>query len=187
MQGIWERIERWLADNAPEVLSSLQPGATDDAISETEAFLDVTFPIDVRNSYGIHDGQTSDGPGLFDGWEFLSLDAIRYHWSIWKELLDDNALSRSESQPDGPIRNDWWNPKWIPLTYDGSGNHHCLDLSPAPGGDVGQIIMMWHDAPTRSIVANSLRAWLEQFAQDLETGAYVYSDEENALVKKDEL
>jgi cell wall assembly regulator SMI1 len=187
MESIWKRIEAWLADNGPEVLSSLQAGATDDEISETEAFLEVTFPRDVRDSYRIHNGQLSEGPGLLESRAFLSLDAIQYHWSVWKELLGNGALTRTKSQPDGPIRDDWWNPRWIPLTYDGSGNHHCLDLSPAPGGKEGQIILMWHDDPTRSIVARSFKAWLEGFARDLETGEYIYLDEDNALVKKDDL
>jgi cell wall assembly regulator SMI1 len=187
MRSIWERIEVWLADNAPEILDSLQSGATDDVLSEMEAFLNVTFPQDVRNSYALHNGQTLESPGLVEGRELLSLDAIRYHWSVWKELVEDGALTRTKSLPDGPIQNDWWNPKWIPLTYDGNSNHHCLDLNPAPGGDVGQIIMMWHDDPTRSLVASSFGAWLELFAQELEAGEYVYSDEEYALVRKDEL
>ncbi len=187
MKAIWNRIDIWLAANLPEVLNSLQPGSTDQAISETEAFLGVTFPSDIRDSYKIHDGQLSESPGFLGGWEFLSLDNIRDQWNVWKELLDDGAFEGLKSEPNGPIQDDWWDPKWIPLTYDGSGNHHCLDLNPAQGGDLGQIITMWHDDPTRSMVASSFRAWLEQFAHDLEIGEYVYSTEYNALLKKDEL
>jgi len=36
-----------------------------------------------------------------------------------------------------------------PLTDSGSGDRHCLDLDPAPGGSVGQVILMWHDSPER--------------------------------------
>ncbi len=72
MESAWARIERWLAESAPEVLDSLQPGATDEQISNTEAALGVTFPEDVRASYRIHDGQSPHGPGFVDAWEFLS-------------------------------------------------------------------------------------------------------------------
>ena len=63
MQGTWARIDRWLAEATPDVLDSLQPGATDEQISNTEATLGVTFPEDVRVSYGIHDGQSPTDRG----------------------------------------------------------------------------------------------------------------------------
>src|SRR3712207_8524642 len=76
MEGTWARIERWLAEFAPDVLKSLQPAATEEQISNAEAALGVTLPEEVRASYRIHDGQSPDGPGLMDAWEFLSLSRI---------------------------------------------------------------------------------------------------------------
>ena len=99
MQEAWGRIERWLAGAAPEVLDSLQPGATDEQISNTEAALGVTFPEDVRASYRIHDGQYPDGPGLMDAWEFLSLSRIVAEWRIWKDLFDGGDFSKARSEP----------------------------------------------------------------------------------------
>mgnify|MGYP006198197397 CR=1 FL=1 len=37
------------------------------------------------------------------------------------------------------------NPRWIPLTHDGSGNHIGLDFDPWPGGRVGQVILFGRD------------------------------------------
>jgi cell wall assembly regulator SMI1 len=48
MQEIWRRIEQWLAIHAPALLSDLQPGASEQVIAETEAFLDITFPEDIK-------------------------------------------------------------------------------------------------------------------------------------------
>jgi len=39
MEDIWKRIAAWLAVNAPELLDSLKPGATEAEIQETESFL----------------------------------------------------------------------------------------------------------------------------------------------------
>jgi cell wall assembly regulator SMI1 len=86
----------------------------------------------------------------------------------------------------GGVVRDWWHPKWIPLTSDGCGNSHCLDLNPGPTGAVGQIIIMWHDDPSRPVEAGSFRIWLEQFATDLESGKYVYLKNEGVM-KKDKL
>lgn len=62
--------------------------------------------------------------------------------------------------------------RWIPLTYDGSGNHHCIDLSPADEGTHGQIIIMWHDMEERRILASSYKEWLESIADKIETAGY---------------
>src|SRR5437764_14848538 len=96
MQHLWMRIDAWLAAHAPQVLVTLQPGASEDAISDTEAYLGVVLPRHVKDSYRIHDGQLSESPRLMGYWELLSLEGMRFFWSAWKELLDagDFAASR---------------------------------------------------------------------------------------------
>lgn len=187
METIWRRIEAWLAANAPELLGSLNGGATSRELQETEAFLGVELPEDVRASFRIHNGQRDVAAGFIDGWEMLALERVRDEWRVWKELLDSGDFDGIASEPDGPIRSDWWNPKWIPLTYSGSGDHHCLDLSPAAGGTTGQIIVMWHDDPRRPLIAASFREWLQTFADDLDAGRYVYSKEDRALLPPDDV
>jgi cell wall assembly regulator SMI1 len=103
IRDTWTRIERWLAEAAPEILGSLQPGATDEQISDTEAALAVTFPEVVCASYRIQDGQPPDGLGLMDAWEFLSLSRILDEWRIWKDLLDDGEYSHARSEPEEGI------------------------------------------------------------------------------------
>ena len=101
MQLSWTRIENWLADNAPEILENLNPGATEEEIKRTEEFLGLSFPEDVKDSYRIHNGQkpyvdTLDGQQwdycLIDYRQLLSLARIKDEWSIWKELLDTGGL-----------------------------------------------------------------------------------------------
>jgi cell wall assembly regulator SMI1 len=128
MKEIWNRIESWLAVNAPELLKDLRPGATDEQIQEAEEFLSVKFSEDFKESSRIHDGQFNNvRSGLLYHWDFLSLKGIMSEWETWKELLDSGEFVDIMSEPDKFIKNDWWNPKWIPLTHDLSGNHHCLD------------------------------------------------------------
>ena len=186
IEHAWQRIESWLRENAPDTLASLRPGAAPAEIAVTEAHLGVTLPDDLRASYLIHDGQT-DISSLIEGVELLSLSNVCIQWTIWKDLLDDGTFEDSVSAPVGPIRPEWWNARWIPLTRDGGGNSHCLDLDPAPGGGVGQIITMWHDEDTREILAPSFGAWLTQFADELDEGEYAYGDDYGRLVRVDDL
>jgi cell wall assembly regulator SMI1 len=183
MQEIWAQIDTWLETNAPEIFALLQPGASDEEISKLEDLLSIQFPEDVRSSYRIHNGQSIYEHGLIaDDWELLSLERIEEEWKIWKQLLDDGVFQDEKGQDQGSeaalgISNVWWSSKWIPLTYNGGGDHHCLDLDPAKGGTIGQIITMWHDDPTREIVSTSFRDWFEQYAQRLESGELIFSDE----------
>ena len=187
MRDIWQRIDKWLGVNAPQVLDTLQPGASEEEIRETEKSLSVEFPDDMKDSYRIHNGQSSGNGGFINGLEFLSLTRVREEWAIWKDLLDSGEFEGYESEPEKKVRPDWWNPKWIPLTSDWGGNHECLDLAPTEEGDVGQIISMWHDDAERQVIANSFRGWLEQFANDLEAGRYTLSEEYDGLVSIDDI
>ncbi len=185
MQEIWTYIESWLYANAPKVLHTLQPGASDTQIKAAEDFLSIQFPAEVKASYRIHNGQSGYDYGFLEGREFLSLERMQEEWEVWKELLDGGEFEEFESSPDVGIRSDWWSAQWIPLIYDGAGNHDCLDLNPGEGGKRGQIITMWHDEPERQIVAPSFRAWLEQYAKGLESGQFVFSEEDKGIFNVD--
>jgi cell wall assembly regulator SMI1 len=185
MQEIWTYIESWLYANAPKILDTLQPGASDTQIKAAEDFLSIQFPAEVKASYRIHNGQSDYSYGFLEGKEFLSLEHMQEEWAVWKELLDGGEFEGVESSPDAGIRSDWWSPQWIPLTYDGTGNHDCLDLNPGEGGKRGQIITMWHDERERQIVAPSFREWLEQYAEGLKLGQFVFSEEHGGIVNVD--
>jgi len=161
MRDLWKAIEARLE---PEVLRSLRPGASDRTIATAEARLEVTFPEDLRASYRIHDGQERDGPGLIQGWEFLSLARVLEEWSAWNELLASGDIETFIVEPDPEIRSTWWNRRWIPLAFDGAGDTYCLDLDPTPAGTPGQVIAVWHDWERRSLEAADFRTWLSAHA-----------------------
>jgi cell wall assembly regulator SMI1 len=189
----WGRIEAWLGKNTRDILAGLAPGATDAEIAAAEKELGVEFPDDVRASYTRHNGQMRDkignpiGGGLIDAHEFLSLNGILDQWRVWKELLDADTFEGNVGEAAPGIKPHWWSAKWIPLTYDGSGNHFCLDLDPATDGTLGQIITMWHDQPERALMAHGFAEWLERLAQDMESGLLAFSDDYGGIVSVDDL
>lgn len=89
------------------------------------------------------------------------------------------------SMPDKEFKNDWWNPKWIPVTYDGSGNYYFLDLDPADGGTYGQVITMCHDDSRRTLVANSFGEWIKEYNIKLQSGMRVFSEDYLGIVDKE--
>ena len=188
MESLVSRLRTALETLKPGLSSCLRPGLDEAGLASLETSLGVRLPDDVREFYTLVDGQLPDGPGLWDGTELLNSDRIVKEWTIWKNLLDGGEFEESRCEPAAGIKDDWWSAKWIPLTYNGSGDHHSLDLDPAAGGRHGQIIMMWHDDPTRPLLARSFRAWLEEYCDGLERGDYVYSEEEYfAVVNKEDV
>ena len=182
----WKTIETWLQSNAPDVLAGLNPPASQQQISDAEAALGITFPADCIATFRIHNGQSSDSPWLFDAWEFLSLERILDEWRVWKDLLDGGDFKDSRSDSTGATVEDWWCPLWIPLTYDGAGNHDSLDLNPGPKGRKGQIIKMWHDESERPLVATSYAEWIAGLASDMERGLCRFSEEYNGVIRGEE-
>lgn len=181
MQELWRDFESWLAVNWPEGLADLNPPASDDDIAKLERALGVRLPPDYIDCLKIHDGQRNRAGGLFDNFEFLSCSGVLAQWQIWKELHDRGRFDDIASDADPGIRNDWWNPKWIPLTHNGGGDHDCLDLDPAPTGMCGQIITMWHETANREVQGNSFRVWFRRYVRAVLAGNYVYSKEFGGL------
>ncbi len=181
MQTHWTQFEAWLAEHWPEGLAGLNPPATDQEIADLEQALGVVLPPDYVACLKVHNGQRADFyGGMFDGQEFLSTAGVLAQWKVWKGLLGEFVGLTSEPGPG--IKDDWYNPAWIPFTHNGGGDHLCLDLDPAEGGTRGQIITMWHDAGERDLCAPSFAAWFSAYVDAVLQGQYVYSDDYGGLV-----
>jgi len=135
----------------------------------------------------IHNGQKGNAGWIIDGAELLSVERIIDEWTVWNDLLVSGDFSGCDEERSNGVKNDWWNPKWIPFTYDGAGNHLCLDLDPAATGHYGQVITMWHDDAERDIKARSFNEWFTQYVKDVEQGQYVYHDDYEAIVNVNDI
>lgn len=189
IETIWNGFKNWIAENASDLQNSLNPGASNEQLDALEKLIGKDLPSDVRAIYKVHNGQDSAEPGLLIGEEFLSLSRMADEWIIWKELLDADTFSDENgeftSSPDEGVKNNWWNPAWIPVSYDGAGNHYCIDLDPDENGTYGQIVRMWHDSDERELVADSMKEWLADYVQNLEDGKCFFSEEYGGIVERE--
>jgi cell wall assembly regulator SMI1 len=120
---------------------------------------------------------TSDG--IFRMIEWLSPRTIASSWESWES--DDLDV-----ETYGPVRARWWNPAWIPITLIGGATfHHCVDMDPAPGGTVGQIIEIGKE-PERIVIAPSLAEFVAMLAADVRAGAWAFEDGGFDLVDEDD-
>ena len=185
-------VKKYSAAAAELELSFVNAGASEADFAELEQTLGYALPEEFKELYRVANGE-ADIYGVFAGEEWLSIERIIDEYDIWQALHADGSFQNDDGsdfgcQPeDAGIKPDfWWNPKWIPLTADGSGNSKMIDLDPAEQGRVGQIIQMWHDDAAREKEAASLREFLQNYVRDLEAGLYVL-DAEFSLIVQSEL
>ncbi|MBA4191116.1 MAG: hypothetical protein C0467_24290 [Planctomycetaceae bacterium] len=178
---VWARIEAVLRTTAPDLLAALPAGATPEAIRTAEARLGVTLPTDVRESYAVHDGSGEVGLvpcelyGLI-GVPLHSLSEMVREWQMWQDWGRDGTDHRPAS-PEGPVKADRYNPRWVPVAWDGSAVNLCIDLDPAPGGVPGQVIYLDHLNP-QCVAAEGWRAFLERYAAAMEAGRLRFEADE---------
>ncbi|VWB32206.1 molybdopterin biosynthesis moeA protein [Burkholderia aenigmatica] len=162
----WQHIENRIDADPKHLPGGLNGPASAHAIAALHGTLGTTLPDDLLESLRLHDGQADPATVFAENDALLSAHEIIAQWSIWKKLVSGGDFDDMTSDPAAGIRDDWYNLKWIPFTHDGSGNHLCVDLDPAEGGTVGQVIRVWHDDDRRERVASSYAEWLARVAAE---------------------
>lgn len=182
MTSLLPRLEAWLNAHYPTLLADMAPGADEEALEALEEQVGARLPPDYKQLLAWHNGQNDTSAGLFGNWSLLGIEDITNEWELWKSIHDKGHLDDEAAELRAPtgVKATWWHPRWIPISSDGMGNNHCLDLAPEDGGQSGQIIVLWHDYPGRQLLAPSLSAWIESILDRLENGRYalVFDDEE---------
>lgn len=185
MQDIWNRFEAWLDKHANQLLDDLNEGATDAAFEPLERMMGVDMPEDFKEFYKIHNGQFAESEDrLFGIEELYSIERMIEVRQKWKAKFDAGEFDDLESEPQDGIRSEWWNPYWLPITGDITGNHYCVDFAPTRQGKIGQIIRMLHNNPKRKLVASSFREWMETYVIELEKGLFNYSSKWGGMVAR---
>jgi cell wall assembly regulator SMI1 len=177
MSGVWERLEAWLQINAPEVRHDLLPGAADADIAAVEQLVGTRVPDGFREVYAVHDGQIGIGPPLLIDWLLLPTKTIQREWQLMHDLLARGELD-AQAVANGPVQAVWWNPKWLPVASNGTGDFQCIDLDPPSGGQFGQIVTFLHVDEHRTVAAQSLPMLFEICTTQLENGSYHLVDGE---------
>ncbi len=174
-RSVWSRIESWVKAHVPEAEHEnwLAPGASAAEIARTGKALGVELPAGYKASCRLHDGCLPVPTAML-----LPLAAVLREWRAWKKLLDRGAFADSPGPIAGPVGPHWFHSRWVPIASHQAGDIVVLDLAPSPEGVSGQVVDVEHErSGGRRVVAWDFLAWLGDFAQDLEAGAYLYDAE----------
>lgn len=170
------RLDAWYAAHLPPDKYVFNPPATDAQIDEFERLVGLELPRSYRALYRWHDGEEDDRWGHFYGLSLLSLRQAAVNWSGWNNTIagfgGDRYAIPAASWPQGAVDPAYANPRWIPLTHDGSGNNIGLDFDPWIGGRMGQVIIYGRDEDVKAVLAPSLGAFLDWIAHLLESGNF---------------
>lgn len=184
MKKSWKRIKFWMQIHAPHLIEFINTGTGTGDFVALETAIGKPLPRTFKKFYKTHNGQREGSDGFIDAEEMLSTQRMLGEWKTWKELIDDGTFKDIYSDPDPGIKNDWYNRYWIPITYDGAGNHLAMDLDPAAGGRVSQIISVDHDDGQRKLIAPTFKDFIKNYVRKLESGEYIYSAKWSGIVDK---
>lgn len=195
MLETWNRLEAWLQANTPWIYERLGPPATEEELRAAEEAMGWTLPEEFKESYRIHNGHIADhlwrkGRGafwgirpsgfLYDAEDFKRLDLITDDW---------RGLHRSRfpivmefpCNVEGPIKPESEYRSKIPIASAANLTYY-LDMDPAEGGQVGQVIRYTYDDVRAIYVAPSYGSWLTMMAHALESKWYVFCPAHECIV-----
>lgn len=178
VRHVWDRIERWLAAHAPRVYKALGPAASEAAIGAVETELGLRFPADYRVSLRIHDGERKN-VGVIHGFQLNSLELLIQEYRVMAQVLTAGSFAQFAAETNEPgLKPGYWRQSWLPIASDRSANHYLMDLDPAPEGSLGQVFVFDHEQGAEPVEAPSFLAWLQRYAEWLESGRIIWRDGE---------
>jgi len=177
MRKTWDVIERWLHEHAAGVNVRLNQGADAASIAAAEKAFGVKLPAEIKQSYKVHDGQNGLATPLVEDWQLLSLDDAVKQWRAMEKLVGQGVFKDAQGKPQGPVKPEWYDLKWIPFAFNGAGDFLCVDLDPPAGGKRGQVVAFFHVDDRRPVLAPGFKAWLEGLAEHFQRGRYAVHDD----------
>jgi cell wall assembly regulator SMI1 len=161
-----QELERWFEKFDRPPARVFGPPASERELRELEESLGRALPSDYRElmlrlggqRFVPIDERSGHVAQLIHGLDLLPLALARGEWRSMVEDWDD--LGPGDIEADGPVKPLYKHELWFPITcIFGSSQYHCLDLDPAPGGAIGQVIWMADDDERRRVVAPSFTAF----------------------------
>ena len=175
----WKVVRTWLAKNLPEFETNFDKGANVKSIKALSKSLGRALPTDFSDSLRCH--TSAEGiipcpdrsrPSMC--YSLMNPKEILTHWKMTVEFVDTGEfdIDHHRVKNSKGVIQQWLAPSWIPFASNGGGDTICVDLCPTYPGKLGQIIWVPHANEVRSVLAESMQAFLSQLADNYSAGNY---------------
>lgn len=167
MKELFERIERWMMDHgAKAIAANLSPAAKKSKLDRLEKKLGFPLGDELRALWSVHDGQREEGLSFWHGYDLVSTARARPEDVLrFLPLLREPASARGARE--SKLRKaELGSNAWVRFAgQDADGL--------AVNTESGRVFVVSHDDdPALRLLAPSITAWLGQYADALEAGAY---------------
>jgi len=182
--ALWQRLETWASENAPEMLRDLNLGADDVAIDALQRAFGHPLPASYRDSLKVHNGETDGWPCrvFADMGAYHSSESALNDYKLYLRLgsqgdeFDESEIAEQIENHvitvDGPVRPITFSPDWLPILNCNGDVFWALDFAPGEGGNKGQVIQVDLECCFWGVVAPDFNTFLEQYVSSLENGDY---------------
>ena len=182
--ALWQRLESWAGEDAPEMLKELKPGAYDVDIDALEKAFGHPLPKSYRDSLKVHDGESDGWPNrvFADMGAYHSAEAALNDYNMYLSIgthgteFDESELAEHIENDiitvEGPVRPRTFSRDWLPIMNCNGDVFWALDYAPADGGQKGQVIQVDLECCYWAVVAPDFETFLRQYVSGLESGDY---------------
>ncbi|GAA0920530.1 SMI1/KNR4 family protein [Streptomyces thermoalcalitolerans] len=153
-----ELLQRTLRQRLPDAA-----GASEEEIAAVEARLGMPLPAELKALYQVVRGRYEDWDDYREpydtiGCELLPLDEVYVADATSRHVpWRFGAMKAVETGPEDVVQGLVGSPGWIVFGDNGGGDRIAVDLTPGPGGHVGQVIIISHEEYIGAeLVADSL-------------------------------
>lgn len=174
----WQRITRWLQDNAPDSYAALRPGAGPTALAALEEDLGIRIPLELHALWLLTAGDDGhDGWGCLPGNKALMpLDAVAAAYRLKMDAQTHEDIRNADRPEDERIT--VWKATWIPVVALGPADRTSGLYLDAATGYLGPW-SRYDEHPGDEL--DTLVTYLEEAADMLEAPALATRDEPGLL------
>jgi cell wall assembly regulator SMI1 len=187
IKQLWQRLEAWANNNAPELLDELQGPASIVEIKELEKRLHLNLPEVLKESLLIHNGEDDGWPArvFYEYGAYLPVPKI---YNLWKKLSSlskdlERYIDDDEQPSDNRIKTVTFSERWIPVMEQNGDVFWAIDLDPGEAGINGQIIEVDWECDSYRVIADSFNDFLLKYVESLEGGKIDIELEKSVNIK----
>jgi cell wall assembly regulator SMI1 len=173
----WDAYEAAMNQEDPANPKTLPKGASARVIADAEKAMAVKLPPAVKQFYKRHDRSATFciEPWINGGGPqyFMAIKDMVRTWKLMCKIGADMERTEPDygfGKQEGPIKRNYWNCRWIPFAENQCGDNIYIDLDPADGGNIGQVVDWWHETALSKLISPGFAPWLAETADAIAKG-----------------